>query len=214
MVRIFLALLFFSTLQISSLSDTGANTLPFTDENSILELFRKNPGYLCDGFDFPVGRPPGKGYYVAQGFKIKNPRFSGNLHLGEDWNGNGGGNSDYGDPIYTIAHGLVYSATDEGGMWGNVVRIIHLEKRGARHQFYESVYGHFSKLSVTRGQWLRRGQRIGAMGNVNGLFKAHLHLELRSRILMELGGGYLSPGADFSHFLAPTRFIWRHRPRG
>ncbi len=49
---------------------------------------------LCDGFDFPVGKPDGKGYYRARGLRLKSPR-----HMGEDWNGNGGGNSDLGDTV-------------------------------------------------------------------------------------------------------------------
>ena len=39
---------------------------------------------LADGFDYPVGKPDGEGYYIFRG-------FSPNGHLGEDWNGNGGG---------------------------------------------------------------------------------------------------------------------------
>jgi hypothetical protein len=45
---------------------------------------------ICDGFDYPVGKPNGKGYYNAQ-------KFGENTHLGEDWNGVRGGNSDLGD---------------------------------------------------------------------------------------------------------------------
>ena len=41
---------------------------------------------VAAGFDFPVGPPDAQGYYDAQS-------FGRNRHLGEDWNGNGGGNS-------------------------------------------------------------------------------------------------------------------------
>ena len=34
---------------------------------------------LADGFDFPVGKPNGDGYYKARGLRLKSPR-----HLGED----------------------------------------------------------------------------------------------------------------------------------
>ena len=34
---------------------------------------------LADGFDFPVGKPDGKGYYKARGLRLATPR-----HLGED----------------------------------------------------------------------------------------------------------------------------------
>jgi len=46
-------------------------------------------------FDFPVGKPDAKGYYNAQ-------IFGKNNHLGDDWNGANGGNSDLGEPIYAV----------------------------------------------------------------------------------------------------------------
>ena len=57
---------------------------------------------LADGFDYPVGKPNGEGYYKSRGLRLNIPR-----HMGEDWNGNGGGNSDDGDPVYTVGTGLV-----------------------------------------------------------------------------------------------------------
>lgn len=48
------------------------------------KFFEAHPEYHTDGFDFPVGKPDADGYYNAQDFQE-------NYHLGEDWNGNGGG---------------------------------------------------------------------------------------------------------------------------
>ena len=42
-----------------------------------------------DGFDFPVGKPDSEGYYRSRGYRP-------NGHLGEDWNGKGGGNTGHG----------------------------------------------------------------------------------------------------------------------
>ena len=67
----------------------------------------------ADGFDFPVGKPDAEGYYRLRGYRA-------NGHLGEDWNGKRGGNTDLGDPVYAIANGAWYlrrvSGTG-GGMW-------------------------------------------------------------------------------------------------
>ena len=46
-----------------------------------------NQEYIANKFDFPVGKPDGKGYYNAQ-------KFMENNHLGDDWNSVTGGNSD------------------------------------------------------------------------------------------------------------------------
>ena len=66
--------------------------------------------YKAYHFDYPVGTADGHGYYNAQGFTENN-------HLGDDWNGTGGGNTDFGDPIYAIANGRVKVAEDYGGGW-------------------------------------------------------------------------------------------------
>ena len=62
----------------------------------------------CSGFDFPVGPPDASGYYDAQPFGI-------NDHLGSDWNGDGGGDTDLGDPVHAIAAGVISEATNHGG---------------------------------------------------------------------------------------------------
>ena len=66
---------------------------------------------LADGFDCPVGRDGAKNYYVARGFRV-------NGHLGEDWNGQGGGDTDLGDPVFCTAHGVVVFAQDYKLGWG------------------------------------------------------------------------------------------------
>ena len=86
--------------------------------NSSCDFIKKLPDdisatcMLSDGFDFPVGKPDGKNYYNAQ-------PLGKNDHLGDDWNGTGGGNTDLGDPVYSIANGWVrcsYNAGEVGAM--------------------------------------------------------------------------------------------------
>jgi murein DD-endopeptidase MepM/ murein hydrolase activator NlpD len=158
---------------------------------------------VADGFDFPVGAPDGDGYYDAQ-------PFGENDHLGSDWNGTGGGDSDLGDPVTAIAEGVVRFAGDLGGGWGNVVRIEHRVGVGSSKDAVESLYAHLDRIDVAVGARIRRGQRLGTIGTAHGRYKAHLHLELRSIIGADIGGGYAS---DRTGYLDPTVFIRAHRPR-
>ncbi|WP_103864634.1 M23 family metallopeptidase [Aquimarina sp. I32.4] len=156
-------------------------------------VFENNPDFIATSFDFPVGKPNAKGYYNAQKFKENN-------HLGDDWNGVGGGNTDMGDPIYTIANGYVSFAKDIQGGWGKVIRVIHKFKG----KYYESVYAHCNSILVKEGDLIKKGVQIGTIGNANGIYKAHLHLEIRDSIFMDIGGGY---AIETGGYLDPTDFI-------
>jgi len=158
-----------------------------------------------DGFDFPVGPPDADGYYDAQ------PFGGPSSHLGSDWNGNGGGDSDLGDPIHSIGHGLVTDAFDRGGGWGGVVMVAHRipDPDGGPDQLVESLYAHLQRIDVKVGDTVARGALLGTMGNVDGLYLAHLHFEIRSRTGVGLGGGYGLPGTTW---VDPTAFIEARRP--
>jgi len=129
---------------------------------------------LADGFDYAVGKPDGAGYYIFRG-------FSPNGHLGEDWNGNGGGDTDEGDPVYSIAHGVVVFSEDYGKGWGNVVIIRHAyRERNGQIAFIDSLYGHLRVRSVSPGQQVTRGQLVGTIGcGPRRMYAAHLHFEIR-----------------------------------
>ncbi|PYK03232.1 MAG: hypothetical protein DME63_03990, partial [Verrucomicrobia bacterium] len=127
---------------------------------------------LADGFDFPVGKPDARGYYKARGVRLHG-------HLGEDWDGVGGGDTDLGDPIYTIGDGVVVFARDCHQGWGNVVIVRHAYREGSVVRNVDSLYGHLEKILVRRGQAVRRGQQVGTMGTAHGLYDSHLHLEVR-----------------------------------
>jgi murein DD-endopeptidase MepM/ murein hydrolase activator NlpD len=153
-------------------------------------------GY-ADGFDFPVGAPDGVGYYDAQ-------RFGENAHLGSDWNGVRGGDSDRGDAVHVVADGVVTFAGDAGDGWGNVVRVEHRTRGGA----VESLYAHLGQIDVAEGDRLRRGEMLGTIGDAGGRYLPHLHFEIRVTIGRPIGGGYGTPDGQVD----PTRFIEEHRP--
>lgn len=153
---------------------------------------------MTNGFDFPVGKPDAKGYYNAQ-------KFQKNHHLGDDWNATTGGNTDLGDPIYAIANGYVTFAENIQGGWGNVIRITHYID--AKTQV-ESLYAHCLDVHIKAGDYVQKGDTIATIGNNDGQYLAHLHLELRSTLDLPIGGGY---STDTTGFLDPTVFIKNHR---
>ena len=161
-------------------------------------LFQSHPEYISDGFDYPVGKPNAKGYYNAQGFGGEHH------HLGDDWNAVTGGNSDLGHPIYAVSNGYVSSAEDHGGGWCNVLRIIHK----VDGHYVESLYAHCNEMFRKKGDWVKRGDKIGTIGNCNGRYYAHLHLEIRNRPDLPLGGGY---SRDTTGYIDPTVFIKKYR---
>jgi hypothetical protein len=157
----------------------------------------------ADGFQCPVG-PNGTGedYYVARGYRP-------NGHLGEDWNGIRGGDTDLGDPIYAVASGLVVFAKNYHVGWGNVVIIRHAYYEGFSLKYVDSLYGHLLSFNVREGDHVKRGQQIGRLGNNGGMYDAHLHLEIRKNL--QIGMYRSSFPRDFSNYYSPSSFIAAHR---
>ena len=158
---------------------------------------------LADGFDFPVGKPEGTGYYKARGY------FP-NGHLGEDWNGRAGGDSDLGDPIYAIGGGVVVLSENVGVGWGNVVIIRHAFRDvTGKIDMIDSLYGHLLVRHLKLHQLVERGQQVGTMGSNSGMYPAHLHLEIRKNL--KIGMNRSSFARDYSNYYSPTQFINAHR---
>lgn len=174
----------------------SASTHTFSD------TIQSKTSFIVGGFDFPVGPPDGKRYYNAQ-------PFGKNYHLGDDWNGVGGGNSDLGDSVFSIANGVVSQAYDAGAGWGNVVRVIHHLAAPDTYKNAEALYAHLLDFDIAEGDTLLRGQFLGRIGNAQGAYLAHLHLEIRTVLRLPLGGGY---SMDTSGYINPTRFIRERRP--
>jgi murein DD-endopeptidase MepM/ murein hydrolase activator NlpD len=156
----------------------------------------------ADGFDFPVGKPDGEGYYRARGYRA-------NGHLGEDWNGKGGGDTDLGDPVYVIAHGVVVFAQDFKHGWGNVVIVRHAYEEGGQMKYADSLYGHLDQIHVRENQQLHRGQQVGTIGTGGGLYAAHLHLEIRKDLRVGMARHRFPK--DEKVYFNPAEFINAHR---
>jgi hypothetical protein len=154
---------------------------------------------LADGFEIPVGKPPGEGYYVFRG-------YAPNGHLGEDWNGKGGGDSDLGDPVYSCADGIVVFSFDVRVGWGNcvIVRHAYRDPDGSVHQV-DSLYAHLDRRTVRKDQIVRRGQQVGTIGTAHGRYAAHLHFEMRKNL--EVGMNRSKFARDFSVYYSPRQFM-------
>src|SRR5438067_1712198 len=157
---------------------------------------------IADGFDFPVGKPEAEGYYKARGFRPGG-------HVGEDWDGVRGGDTDLRDPIYSIGDGIVVFARDVHLGWGNVVIVRHAYRENGNVRYVDSLYGHLNSMLVSRGQRVTRGQQIATMGTAHGQYDAHLHFEIRKNL--EIGMSRSKFQKDFSNYYDPTQFINSHR---
>jgi len=81
--------------------------------------------------------------------------------------------------------------------YGNVVVLSH-------HGGYLTVYGHLETIAVRRGQQLRRGQRLGAVGNTGWSTSPHLHYEVR----------VARAGQDAAEPVDPRIFILNYQWKG
>ena len=144
----------------------------------------------ADGFDFPVGDANATGPYkdIATGIRYQGWRIATNfaenyelgIHTGEDWNGNGGGNTDLGQEVHAVATGRVTFAQHCGRLWGNVITIEHRFYENHDHRKIISLYAHLNEIKVNEGAIVERRQVIATIGqDPDKLFAAHLHLELR-----------------------------------
>lgn len=151
-------------------------------------------------FDLPVGSEHGALTYNAQPFQE-------NRHLGEDFNGIGGQDSDLGDSVFAVADGRVIYAGAPSPGWGNVVMLLHESAEG---KMVESVYGHLEAIRVPVGGQVRRGDILGTIGSAEGRYLAHLHFELRSAPALDTGAGY---GDTPQGRLDGEKMLlsWRHR---
>ncbi|MDR0907786.1 MAG: M23 family metallopeptidase [Rikenellaceae bacterium] len=80
-----------------------------------------------------------------------------------------------GNPIYATGDGYVSyinsTGTGRGRGYGKNIVI--------NHGFgYETRYAHLNKVLVAKGQWVKRGEIIGEMGNTGGSTGPHLHYEV------------------------------------
>lgn len=113
-----------------------------------------------------MGMPVANGHETS-GFGLRRHPILGyvRMHDGIDYG------APFGSPIYAVADGVVASAGWRGG-YGNFVMLSH----GGG---ITSGYGHMSRIAVSGGQGVQRGQVIGYVGSTGLSTGAHVHFEVR-----------------------------------
>mgnify|MGYP002364235121 FL=1 len=184
-------------LLLAMLCLLAASTQGFAQAGSTIRV------RLADGFDFPVGKPDAAGYHKSRGY------FP-NGHLGEDWNGNGGGDSDLGAPIYACARGVVIFSANIGVGWGNCIIVRHIYRElDGRVAMVDSLYAHLHQRVVKLHDLVEKGQLVGTMGGNNGMYFVHLHFEMRKDLRVGMNRSQFP--RDNSVYYSPTAFINAHR---
>ena len=127
------------------------------------------------GFGLPINS------YVTTGYGVSGRYWSSGHHTGVDFK------ASTGTPVYAIGDGQVVD-TGRNRAYGYFVEIYH------GNNIY-SFYAHASRVIVSQGQYVTKGQQImysGATGNVTG---PHLHFEIRT------------PGPRYANCVNPGRYI-------
>ncbi len=103
---------------------------------------------------------------MSSGFGMRRHPILGykRMHSGLDFRGG------YGTPIRAVTDGRVASAGRAGGC-GNAVRLLHAGNIQTR-------YCHMSRMAVSGGQSVKRGQVIGYVGSTGLSTGPHLHYEM------------------------------------
>lgn len=182
--------------------------------------------HIADGFDSPIGTPEErsgattwpKGWRDATGFgsntvAVYVSRYN-SYHTGVDLNWGSGGNSDLGMPCYSPASGVVIYQ-NELRPWGNLTIIRHDPLKSKTGLVVYSRFGHMQNVTVSVGQRVRRGEKIGEIGTGGGRYIAHLHFDISPTTVLETSPGDW-PGMNLSRLLKnyvdPRFFIGNNRP--
>jgi murein DD-endopeptidase MepM/ murein hydrolase activator NlpD len=113
----------------------------------------------------PEGSPVVDGW-MSSGYGYRSDPFSGRrlFHQGIDFAGAEGG------PIFSVAGGIV-SLVESHPQYGNMVEIDH-------GNGYMTRYAHASKVLVSEGQIVKRGQQIAEIGSTGRSTGPHVHFEV------------------------------------
>lgn len=126
--------------------------------------------------------PTNSGYTITSEFAYRINPINGRreLHDALDIAGTG-----YGSPIYSANNGVVVDA-GYTGINGNYVVINH-------NNGYYTYYGHMSRILVSKGQTVERGQQIGKVGSTGWATGPHVHFSVYKGYPMMRGSTPVNP---------------------
>jgi murein DD-endopeptidase MepM/ murein hydrolase activator NlpD len=162
-----------ATLRISSKG--GELSSDETRANGIMAGLERMALYRAAVARVPFANPVRDDVRFTSGFGWRRDPKTGasRMHAGADFAG------PRGTAIHATADGVVVEAGWHSG-YGNVITIRHALG-------IETRYAHLSRIRVSEGQRVSRGDRIGDMGNTGRSTGTHLHYEVR------LGGNAVNP---------------------
>lgn len=105
---------------------------------------------------------PSKGNVITSPFGL---RWGGEKHHGIDIAG------DIGDPIFAAESGFA-NLVSYNNVYGNYMKLNH--GKGV-----ETLYGHCDVMFIKEGEYVKKGQIIGEIGNTGRSTGPHLHFEVR-----------------------------------
>lgn len=110
-------------------------------------------------------------FWISSEYGYRKNPFSGEMknHKGIDLAAN------IGTPVYAIKDGVVSSTIYNDTTFGNYIVLTHTNGS------ITSIYAHLSKINVTQGSQVLRGQQIGQVGQSGMATGPHLHFEIRQR---------------------------------
>ena len=122
-----------------------------------------------ESWAWPLGSADVK---ISSGYGQRDPSISGwGNHGGIDVVGKEYGYI-YNKPIYASRSGTVIAAVWSNSGYGNYVVIDHGDG-------FSTVYAHCNSLSVSKGQYVQKGQHIANVGSTGNSTGNHLHYEVR-----------------------------------
>ncbi len=172
-VKLLLGSILFSGLVVADPVPTGFFSPPFNEKQT-------GPNCVVSGYFY-------RSQYHMEFYSDENK-----YHMGEDWNGNCGSNTDEGYPLFALADGEV-KFVDDSGIVGQGKRLyiryaFPYSYASAGVMMFDSVMLHLQKMGtgITEDVKVFKGQTVAYLGKT-GTGLAHLHWEVQTDLSIPKG---------------------------